>query len=90
MYIVKGIKKNSGVFENGRQWCNYDLHCLSDKEEENLLGYTVKVIRVSSQLFLNTENNFGDLLDRKVKFDFDVARYNGKEKVIVTSIDVLD
>lgn len=90
MYIVKGIKKNSGTLDNGKAWENYDLHCLNDRHDENLEGCAVRVIRVSGSMLLNTEAEFGGLLDRKVNFEFDTATYNGKTKVIVTSIDVLD
>lgn len=88
MYIVKGYRKNSGTLDNGKKWSNYTLACL--KYDDDFEGYSVQLVKVPTKILENTFADPSEMIDEKIKVNYDVRTYNGSEKAVVTSIDVID
>lgn len=88
MYIVKGFKKNSGKLDNGKDWSNYTLFCL--KEDENVTGYNVQAVKVPTKVLESTFGTPNEMIDCKIKINYDIRTYGGQDKAIVVGIDIID
>ena len=88
MYTIKGFKKNSGKLDNGKEWSNYTLFCLTDKDK-NVTGLSVQAVKVPTKVLEETFANPSEMLDKKVKINYDVRTYGGVEKAVVVSIDII-
>lgn len=87
MYIVKGYKKNSGTLDNGKKWSNYTLACL--KDDENYNGFSVQSVKVPTKVLESAFGEPAEMLDKKIRVNYDIRTYNGSEKAVVTSIDII-
>lgn len=87
MYIVKGFKKNSGKLDNGKEWTNYTLFCL--KEDENVTGYNVQAVKVPTKVLEKTFGTPNEMIDCKIKINYDIRTYGGQEKAVVVGIDII-
>lgn len=88
MYIVKGFKKNSGKLDNGKDWSNYTLFCL--KEDETVTGYNVQAVKVPTKVLESTFVTPNEMIDCKIKINYDIRTYGGQEKAVVVGIDIID
>ena len=91
MYTIVGFTKNNGVIKaTNTPWTNYLVHCTfkPDKEVKNLVGSTVKDIKVPGGVFDDYINEIGidNVLFSKVAFDLEVRSFNGTEKLICTEV----
>ena len=90
MYIVKGLKKNSGVIkETGRKWENYTLFCLKESKDESVTGYETHIAKVSTKVLQETFPNSSAMIDSHVNINYGVRTFGGVEKPVVESIDII-
>lgn len=90
MYIVKGFRHNTGVIKGtGKAWENYTLMCLKDTKADNLTGYEVQAVKVPVAALQNAFPNSASIIDSKIKINYEVRTFAGKEQAVVESIDII-
>ena len=89
MYIVKGFKKNEGKLDNGKAWSNYTLFCLKENED-GVIGYSVQAVKVPTKVLEKTFAEPSEMLDCKVRINYDIRTYSGKVTPVVVSVDIIE
>lgn len=86
MYVIRGLKKESGNYQ-GKDWEKFTLFCT--KSDDRVIGENVATIKVKPDLLKKTFPDSNKIVGTAVYFSMEQRFYNGKASIVVTDIKIL-